>query len=161
MLSIEVKVDGALFRAGDTSKIVGDELNAAMHASTQHLRGLIIPKTPVGVSGLLRKTQASVTGEARSIEGRVFNPAPYGIVVEMGRTPGAKPPRSSDLELWVRRKLDVPENKVKSVAFLVARKIGKQGTKAVKMFASSVEEGRGTINHLFDRAAARIIARLS
>jgi len=160
MLSIEVKVNGALFRAKGSETVVNEELSAAMHASTQVLRGAIIPKTPVFMGPLRQGTQASVTGTARSIEGRVFNPSSYGMVVELGRTPGKRQPPSSALELWVRRKLGVPENRVKSVAFLVARKIGKQGTKAIKMFETSFNESKGTINRLFDRAAARIVERL-
>lgn len=161
MLTLEVKVSGALFKERGAEKLVNDELAAAMNASTQLLRGAIIPKTPVFQSHLRQATQASVSGSGRSIEGRVFNPMSYGIPVELGRTPGKKQPPSSALELWVRRKLNVPENKVKSVAFLVARKIGKQGTKAVKMFERSFNESKGAINHLFDRAAARIVERLS
>lgn len=163
MLTVEVKVNGALFK-GDPSRVavvVNEELTAAMHASTQHIRGLIIPKTPVFMSTLRQATQANVTSVARAIEGRVFNPTSYGMVVELGRTPGKAAPPSSALELWVRRKLGVPENRVKSVAFLVARKIGKRGTKAVKMFSSSFEESRGTINALFNRASDRVVARLS
>lgn len=162
MLSIDVRVDGALLKAGNANAIVEREMTAAMHASTQHLRGLIMPKTPVGVSGTLRGgTQAKVTGSGadRTIEGRVFNPSAYGMPVELGRRPGKQPP-SSALELWVRRKLGVPENRVKSVAFLVARKIGRKGTTAVRMFAQAVNDGRSTVNALFDRAAGRIASEL-
>lgn len=162
-LAIDVRVDGALLR-GAGPAVVDREMTAAMHASTQHLRGLIMPKTPVGVSGTLRgATAAKVTtsgGSPVSIEGRVFNPTAYGMPVELGRRPGKQPP-SSALELWVRRKLDIPENRVKSVAFLVARKIGRKGTTAVEMFKKAFEEGRSTVNGFFDRAAGRITAELS
>lgn len=165
MLTVEVKVNGALFK-GDPSRVaivVNEELTAAMHASTQHIRGLIIPRTPVFQGHLRQATQASVTGVARSIEGRVFNTlSAYNLSIEHGwQSSKGKQPPSSALELWVRRKLGVPENRVKSVAFLVARKIGKRGTKAVKMFSSSFEESRGTINALFNRASDRVVARLS
>jgi len=164
MLSIEVNVDGALLKGANVPEIVDREMSAAMQASTQYLRGLIIPLTPVGVSGALRAgTQALVTGSGsdRTIEGRVFNPVAYGMPVELGRAPGKMPP-SSALELWVRRKLDVPENKVKSVAFLVARKIGRQGTKAVGMFEKAMAQVNGsTITGFFDRAASRIVEALS
>lgn len=162
-LTIDLKVDGALFKTGNPDAVINREMTAAMHASTQHLRGLIMPKTPVGVSAALRGgTQAKVTGAGsdRSIDGRVFNPVAYGMPVELGRRPGKQPP-SSALELWVRRKLGVPENRVKSVAFLVARKIGRKGTNAVQMFAKSFEEGKAAILGYFDRAAGRVTAELS
>ena len=83
-LAIDVRVDGALLRGGGPA-VVDREMTAAMHASTQHIRGLIMPKTPVGVSATLRGgTQAKVTtsmGAPRSIEGRVFNPVAYGLPV--------------------------------------------------------------------------------
>ena len=164
MLTIEVKVDGALMKGANASAVVDREMNAAMHASTQHMRGLVIPKTPVGVTAMLRGgTQATVTssGSDFSIDGRVFNPSAYGLPVELGRMAGKRQPPSSALEMWVRRKLNVPENRVKSVAFLVARKIGRQGTKAVEMFAKAFEEGKGTVNGFFDRAAARVVEALS
>lgn len=162
-LAIDVRVDGALLRGGGPA-VADREMTAAMHASTQHIRGLIMPKTPVGVSATLRGgTQAKVTtsmGAPRSIEGRVFNPVAYGLPVELGRRSGKQPP-SSALELWVRRKLGVAENRVKSVAFLVARKIGRKGTNAVLMFKQAFEAGRGTVNGFFDRAAGRIASELS
>lgn len=166
MLSIDVKVDGKLLTKGPqaAAAVVDREMTAAMHASTQHIRGAIMPKTPVGVSATLRgATQARVSAEGnpRTITGRVFNPTAYGLPVELGRRAGQKQPPSSALELWVRRKLGVPENKVKSVAFLVARKIGRKGTNAVKMFSQAFEESRGVINSYFDRAAARITVALS
>lgn len=162
-IETDFKVSGRLLQGAKSNEaVVTREIGAAMHASTQMFRGLIIPATPVGVSGTLRGgTAASVStsGVAYSIEGRVFNPVAYGMPVELGRAPGRQPP-SSALELWVRRKLDVPENRVKSVAFLVARKIGRQGTKAVEMFAKAFAQGKATANGYFDRAAARIAAEL-
>lgn len=163
-LETEFKVAGKLLAGGpERTAIVDRELGAAMHASTQMFRGLIIPATPVGVSGTLRGATAasvSTSGSPASIDGRVFNPIAYGMPVELGRSAGKQPP-SSALELWVRRKLGVPENRVKSVAFLVARKIGRQGTKAVEMFTKAFDQGKATANGYFDRAAARIAEELS
>lgn len=161
-ITIDLRVSGALL-AGKGRDVVDREMAGAMEASVQHLRGLILPKTPVGVSGALRAaTQVKTTGSGipRNLEGRIFNTTAYGMPVELGRRPGKQPP-SSALELWVRRKLGVPENRVKSVAFLVARKIGRKGTKAVEMFRQAFEAGRGTVNGFFDRAAGRITAELS
>lgn len=57
----------------------------------------------------------------------VYNQAPYAGVIEYGRRPGSKPPPSKVLEPWVRRKLKVSRKKAPGVAFVVARKIGRDG----------------------------------
>lgn len=162
LITAEVNVRGGAIASATSQTIVGEELSAAMHASTQHIRGLIIPASPVFQGTLRQGTQATVstTGTAMDITGRVFNPVAHGVPVELGRRPGKKQPPSSALELWVRRKLGVPENRVKSVAFLVARKIGQKGTKAVLMFQKSLAAATPTVNRFFDRAVARIVQRL-
>lgn len=164
-LETDFKMSGKLLQGAKANEtVVNREITAAMHASTQMFRGLIIPATPVGVSGILRGGTAaavSTSANAYSIEGRVFNPSAYGLPVELGRGAGKRQPPSSALELWVRRKLGVPENRVKSVAFLVARKIGRQGTKAVEMFTKAFAQGKATADRYFDRAASRIASELS
>ncbi len=164
-IDTDFKVSGKLLQGAKANEaVVNRELTAAMHASTQMFRGLIIPATPVGVSGMLRggtAAEVSTSAGAFSIEGRVFNPSAYGLPVELGRGAGKRQPPSSALELWVRRKLGVPDNRVKSVAFLIARKIGRQGTKAVEMFTKAFASGKGQANAYFDRAASRIAEALS
>lgn len=49
------------------------------------------------------------------------------LFLEFGRRPGTWPPRDV-IEAWVRRKLKVSDKEVKSVAYLVARKIKEKGT---------------------------------
>lgn len=53
----------------------------------------------------------------------------YALYVEQGRKPGRMPP-SSALEAWVRTKISSSAKEIKSIAFLVARKIGLEGTRA-------------------------------
>lgn len=52
----------------------------------------------------------------------------YAQYVERGRKPGRMPP-SSALEAWVRTKISSSAKEVKSIAFLIARKIGLEGTR--------------------------------
>jgi len=60
---------------------------------------------------------------------RVWNSTPYAAPVEYGRRPGAKPPPVRALEPWVEKVLQVAPNRVRSVAFLVAKAIGRRGIK--------------------------------
>lgn len=53
----------------------------------------------------------------------------YGFFVEHGRSPGKRPPKNAILE-WMKAKgIRLPEKQMEQVAFLIARKIGKKGTK--------------------------------
>lgn len=66
--------------------------------------------------------------------------ARYAPFVHEGRAPGRQP-SSSRLELWVKRKLGVGDDRaVRRVAFLVARKIGQQGTQGVPFLARAAED---------------------
>lgn len=49
------------------------------------------------------------------------------LFLEFGRRAGTYPPKDV-IEAWVRRKLNVEDSEVKSVAFLIARKIFEKGT---------------------------------
>lgn len=47
---------------------------------------------------------------------------------EEGRGPGGRPP-TSKIAQWIRdKRLPIPENRINSVAFVIARKIGEQGS---------------------------------
>jgi hypothetical protein len=67
-------------------------------------------------------------------DGAVFlNTSSHGEIVERGRRPGKWPPREA-IERWVRRKFRVSlgrgrkaDAQVRSIAFLVARKIARKG----------------------------------
>lgn len=60
---------------------------------------------------------------------RFFNSTPYSGIIEEGRRPGARQPPVKAIEPWVRRRLGVSGDEVRSVAFAVARAIGIKGTK--------------------------------
>jgi len=72
----------------------------------------------------------------RSVEGmipssvRVYNKERYASVIEYGRRAGARQPPSGVLVPWVRTKLGIRGPAAKTVAFLIARKIGERGIPA-------------------------------
>lgn len=68
--------------------------------------------------------------------------AAYSYFVEMGRGPG-KPPPVDAIKKWARRKFGITGKELDSVAFLIARKIGKVGTvKHPFMFPAAESERR-------------------
>ena len=80
----------------------------------------------------------------RLIVGAGANHAPF---VHSGTRPHFPPPEP--IVRWVQKKLDVPESEVRSAAFLIARKISKEGTKA-KPFLDFA------LNRMRNRIASRV-----
>jgi len=64
----------------------------------------------------------------------------YSSSVEHGAEPHW--PNPEDLELWVKRKLKPSPKRLKSVSFLVARKISEKGTPAQPFMKPGWEHGR-------------------
>jgi hypothetical protein len=159
-LSFQFRVPKAPLFDGGAQQLVDEELQAAVNAGVLILKGDIQPLVPVGATSILRAgLQTSVTGETAGITGRVFDAAAYAVPVELGSKPHW-PPRAP-LELWVRRKLQVAEAQVRSVAFLIARKISRKGTPAVGFFERGFLAARPRVMSRFSQAHRRIAARLA
>jgi hypothetical protein len=88
-------------------------------------------------TGLLRNR---ITFVVQDLAATVFSNAKYSTDVEKGQKPGSWPNRD-DIERWARRKLKVPKNRLKSVAFWVSRKIHDKGTDAQPYFEPAVKKG--------------------
>lgn len=159
-VTAEVKFPNTPLFNGGAPAIVEQESRAALNAGVLMFQGAIVPLTPVGVTGMTRKgVQTMVTGTWASMLGRVFNPVAHAMAVETGRKPGKQPP-TERLLLWVRRKLGVSDKQARSVAFLVARKIGRKGTKGAFMFAKGFKAMEAKVRARMDEVPGRIIRRL-
>jgi hypothetical protein len=114
-------------------------------------------RTPIGATKLLR---GSIFAEPRGNPVRevvVGSTSIYAPVVEAGRNPGKFPPRAP-LELWVRRKLGIAEPKqIKSVAFLIARKIAKQGFKGAFMFEGAARGANAQLQMIAEKMGKTIV----
>jgi hypothetical protein len=128
-------------------------------------------RTPVGVSGDLARTfSTNVVKGQRAIKGELTNPMIYALPIEKGRRSRKMPP-PDHLELWVRRVLGLSDDKeVRSVAFLVARAIGKRGgfhpdfrvgPKGARMVEKGLSAAEPTIQRLFDGVADGAIEKWS
>jgi hypothetical protein len=160
-LTIEFKIPKTPLFDGTASRVIHEELDRAMNASVLHLKGQIVPLVPVGVTALLRGGVAtSIAGEGVSLVGRVFDPVAYALPVELGSRPHFPP--IPPIALWVRRKLGISdEREARSVAFLIARKISRVGTKPRLFFKRGFEAGKGRVVTFFADANARIVSRLT
>ena len=97
--------------------------------------------SPAGVLGVVGSSQASV------------------VALELGTRPHMPP--SEALEPWVKAVLGIREPKeIKSVAFLVARKISRVGTEPKRPFAKAAAKTQGQILAMFEHAAQQVVDHL-
>lgn len=116
--------------------------------------------TPVGAHGLLRGSYAhEIRGATRGdVVGIVGSPLNYALPVELGTKPHFPP--LDALKDWVEKKLGVDPSRSENVAFLVARKIAKRGTKGAGMASKTFAENSLQIIAILEAAVPRIAARL-
>ena len=77
--------------------------------------------------GMMRGWKSEVKGLPALF---VFNKQPYAHIIELGRKPGSKFPPVEAIRGWVKRQINPPPTQLKSVAFLVGRKIATDGIAA-------------------------------
>jgi len=133
-----------------------------MAASLSHFEEQVSGETPVNFGTLRAGWATDMFGApvAAVFEGKVVNPTLYGEVVEVGRKPGTWPPRGP-IELWVIRKLGIPAGEEsRSVAFLIARKIGTKGTDGAFMMKRGFENGLPKVKKLWNALPDAIIRAL-
>lgn len=135
------------------------ELLAAMTQGTLLVEREVKDGMP-RVSGM---TAASISSDAFSsavgVIGTVGSSQPSALFVELGTKPHMPPVAA--LIPWVRAVLGVSEKRAPSVAFLVARKIARKGTKAQKHFERAALATEGQVLRLFEDAAGRVADRLA
>ena len=97
--------------------------------------------SPAGVLGVVASSQASV------------------VALELGTRPHMPPVAA--LEPWVKAVLGIREPKeIKSVAFLVARKISRVGTEPKKPFAKAAASTQAQVLAMYERAAQQVVDHL-
>lgn len=143
--------------------IVREEMLAAVTEADFLLKREVIERTPDNVIGNLK---ASYVSREQPLEygaiGIVGTAKPYAVYVELGTKPHSINGLGvQSIEDWVRKKLGVPEKEVRSVAYLVARKIRREGTKPVGMFSKAWEDQEPAVQRIFERARDRIAKRLA
>lgn len=136
--------------------IGGRLLAQAMSAAVQLVRSEVVQRTPVGVTGLLRSSiSARIEGQPlTSLRGIIATPSFYAPPVEYGRRPGRMPPPAA-LRLWAQRVLGDA-----SLAFVVARAIGRRGTRGRFMFREGFRAARPRVLALFREARDRLVTDL-
>lgn len=94
----------------------------------------------------------SITHQISGLTSRIGPSVAYGLYVEKGRRPG-KPPPVAAIEPWARRRGANP--------FLVARAIGRRGTKPRPFLVPALTQSTPRIVALFSKVATKVVARMA
>jgi hypothetical protein len=106
-------------------------------------------------------TSEVLTPSAGIVSGSVFSTADPIVVevIENGRSPGRFPPLAV-IEAWAGRKLAVDPRRLRSVAFLIARKIATEGILGRFVFRETFREMQPLIERAQANVSAGIAARI-
>jgi hypothetical protein len=145
-------------------EIAREEMERSVEEALLLLERELKENTPVGAHGLLR---GSITHQLRGaslsdgigVAGTVGSSLNYALPVELGTKPHFPP--LAPLRDWVEKKLGVDPSRSEHVAYLIARKIAKRGTKGARMAGKTLDAQAGQVNQIIAGALPRILARLA
>ncbi|MCH2092724.1 MAG: hypothetical protein MK141_14265 [Pseudoxanthomonas sp.] len=146
-------------------QIVGEELYRAAVESDLYFKGELQQQLPRGAGGL--SGGAGLVGSifteeqllADNVIGITASALPHAEYVEVGTRPHFPP--LQPLEDWVQAKLGITEDSERrSVAFLIARKISRVGTKGDGTWARVAEAGEPEVMRRYAEGVDRVLDRL-
>lgn len=180
-MDIRIKTEGALFDPALHQGIMTEELTAFLTRSSKALEERVAMDTPVNIGtakgALFSKVRGVTVQRGTAI---VSMPVNYAEPLDEGGKPHW-PPRAP-IELWVRQRWRDKmgsmrasvktlhrrgsgkpgiERGIRNLAFLVARKIARDGTKAVRMFTHAQKDLERDITLTWwEQTLSRIAKRL-
>lgn len=140
--------------------VLSNEARRTMQQSVDVVEAQVSAYTPVNTGTLRAGTTTDIFGSGVDLKGVISNPLFYAAPVEYGRKPGRMPPVEA-IQLWVIRKGIASSDNAKSVAFLIARAIGKRGTKGAFMFKRGYQAALPTVKALWNDLPRRVVKRLT
>jgi len=140
MVTFKVQATGPIFEDPRLAERYDERIVAMLADVGGYAQRLAVDKAPTGVTMNLRGSILSeLHGTPATRVQEVFSSVMYAPIQEKGRRPGKMPPVSA-LLVWVARKMQVADKDVRTVAFFVARKIGREGTTGYRFFEQAFEQ---------------------
>jgi hypothetical protein len=168
MLTFEIvppkELDPLMARLRDYGKIANKHNRKAMKGSVISIERGARKTAPVGVAGRLRNSMASEVREKKDViigrVGSTMKKEIYPIVMELGRKAGKAPPPGA-LDRWVRIVLGVSPKKVRSVSFLIGRRMKRKKMKGRRFLTKAYRKERPKIHKRFGKALKDITKELA
>ena len=155
--TITIVDNGLIERLKNTPEIAEEEARTFLETVLAYLQRLVQLNTPIGTTGLLRRSiKTDIYGEKINMRGVVFpsaETAGYAEPVEEGTEPHWAP--IGPLKLWAQRKFGDPD-----IAYAIRGKIAKKGTKGAHMFKKAIERSKPFIDQERAALAERIARRI-
>lgn len=154
-MSITVRLEGAKeLQAGlrAAPATLASETRVAMEASLLLVEGTARTLAPKDTGRLGGSITHSIAGGGANLTGRVAPSVAYGLFVEKGRRPGRMPPVDT-VASWARRHGINP--------FVLARAIGRRGTKARPFMEPAYGQNVGKIIAIFGRVGAKVVSTIA
>ncbi len=152
MAGLTIEITGADKLSRGLSKAAGSvlpsETRAAMERSLLLIEGDARRAVPRDTGRLQNSITHRLAGGGGNLTGEVGPSVKYGLYVERGRRAG-RPPPAAALASWSRRHGVTP--------FLVARAIGRRGTRPRPFLLPAYEKHKGTITDLFAKIGLKVV----
>lgn len=170
---IKVKDHGFIKRTKASPAIIEAEGRTFLETALGFIERMVKIFTPVGVIGALRGSifTTNLTGTFKNLTGSVTTPSEYALPAEEGTKPHMPP--VDPLILWVRRKGLTTgillsrlqgggrEGEERKIAWAIAMKIKKEGTKGAHMFRRALEKSQTFVGQERDAYAKRVADRIT
>lgn len=158
----------ALVDSGRTvPRLMAAMSDAAVNAAGPYLWRQLALATPSGATGLLAQHATFERGTLGGVPTGFVHysgaPSLYALWADQGRPPGKRPPNvvpgnpTAGMAYWAARKFGYPigSKAAISAGFLVARSIGRKGSKGAHMVDNVIAGHRSKAEALMTRAAVR------
>lgn len=136
------------------------EIRLGMSQTTSVIETEVSTLTPVNTGALRASIGTTLYGSPSGVYSAIVGtPLLYGEVVERGRRPGKMPPVGA-IKLWIVRKGIATGSEADSVAYLIARKIARVGTKGAWMFRNGLRRSLPRVRQIWDNRMKAIVEAL-
>jgi hypothetical protein len=157
---VEIKgLDKQIYLLDHYDHLWNTEFGTAMQASVITIAEATKISAPYFRGRLTSSMLSKVTREQSGLVGEVYSSitdSVYPLVMEYGRRPGAKPPPVAAIMPWVVAKFGDG-----SLAYVIARSIGRKGIKPHYFLRKAFERSRGAVLAYFEVATQHLANQLS
>lgn len=138
-MDVSIKIDGVKDFTKYMERVDRGTRAAILRATSEAASRIQADATSAAPVGATRDLRGSIQKKVTDKVGIVWSNKSYAEDVEFGKKPGSWA-HVGDLMYWVRQKIKPPRNKLKSVTYLINRKIFEKGTDAQPFFYPFVKK---------------------